>query len=54
MIIKPFSIAGAFGSEWSGPVDGETLVFRADGKGATAVAGRLRIEEWSRLANRQP
>jgi phosphohistidine phosphatase SixA len=41
------NISRAFPSA-SGVADGEALVFRPDGKGGTALVGRIKIEEWSR------
>ena len=42
------NISRAFPSA-SGVADGEALVFRPDGKGATTLVGRIKIEEWARL-----
>ena len=33
----------------SGVADGETLVFRPDGKGNAPLIGRIKIEEWPGL-----
>jgi phosphohistidine phosphatase SixA len=42
------NIARAF-PNLSDVADGETLVFRPDGKGGTMLAARVKIEEWARL-----
>jgi phosphohistidine phosphatase SixA len=44
------NILGAFGARAAGIAEGETLVFRPDGAGNVALAARVRIEEWPRLA----
>ena len=43
------NLARAFPEWGSGVSDGETVVLRADGKGGTTLAGRVKLEEWSRL-----
>jgi phosphohistidine phosphatase SixA len=43
------NIIGAFGDSASDLSDGETLIFRPDGKGGAALIARVRIEEWPRL-----
>ena len=43
------NISRAFPQE-SATADGEMLVFRPDGKGGTSLAGRIKIEDWPRLA----
>jgi phosphohistidine phosphatase SixA len=35
--------------DWGGVADGEVVVVGADGKGGTRAAGRIKIDEWSRL-----
>lgn len=42
------NISGAFPS-WDAVADGEVVVVGPDGKGGTRQAGRITIEEWSRL-----
>jgi phosphohistidine phosphatase SixA len=43
------NIIAAFRESASGLVDGETLVFRPDGKGGATLVARVRIEEWAHL-----
>jgi phosphohistidine phosphatase SixA len=45
------NIAGAFGDAASGIADGEALVFHPDGKGGTSLAGRIKIDDWLKLAS---
>jgi hypothetical protein len=33
----------------TGVTDGESLIFRPDGKGGTVLVGRIKIEEWPNL-----
>ena len=42
------NLAAAFPDWGSTVADGETVVLRPDGKGGTAVVGRVRIEDWPR------
>jgi len=42
------NIAGAF-PQYSGLVDGETLVFGTDGKSGTRLVARIKIKEWPAL-----
>jgi phosphohistidine phosphatase SixA len=44
------NIIAAFRENASGLVDGETLVFRPDGKGGATLVARVKIEEWAHLA----
>ena len=44
------NILGAFGQSAANLSDGETLVFRPDGKGSAALLARIKIEEWPQLA----
>lgn len=51
MIVTQYpNIQGAFGQTATGLSDGETLVFRPDGKAAGALVGRIKIEDWPVLA----
>ena len=43
------NLARAFPDWGSSVADGETVILRPDGKGASALIGRIAIEEWSRL-----
>jgi phosphohistidine phosphatase SixA len=43
------NISRAFPSLASGVSDGEALLFGANGKGGSALVGRIKIEEWPRL-----
>ena len=43
------NILAAFRENAAGLVDGETLVFRPDGKGGATLVARVRIEEWAHL-----
>lgn len=43
------NLARAFPDWGSSVADGETVILRPDGKGASALIGRIPIEEWSRL-----
>jgi phosphohistidine phosphatase SixA len=43
------NIARAFPNLATGVSDGESLVFRPDGKGGAPLVGRIKIEEWPRL-----
>ena len=47
------NITGAFGANVGDVADGEILVFRPDGKGDAALAGRIRIEDWPALAKQK-
>jgi phosphohistidine phosphatase SixA len=40
----------AFAKDAAGLADGEALILHPDGHGAAAVIGRIKIEEWPRLA----
>ena len=44
------NLKGAFGVHAAGVAAGETLVFHPDGKGGADFLGRIKIEEWPRLA----
>src|SRR5258706_2681165 len=44
------NITVAFGNAASDVKDGESLVFRPDGKGGAELIGRIKIEEWASLA----
>ena len=44
----------AFGQEAPDIADGETLVFRPDGKGAAVLVGRIKMQEWPTLDRRTP
>lgn len=43
------NIQGAFPEVMPAAADGESLVLRPDGQGATALIGRIRIQEWPDL-----
>ena len=43
------NLSRAFPDWGSSVADGETVILRPDGKGASALIGRIPIEEWSRL-----
>ena len=47
------NIVAAFGQAANGAADGETFVFRPDGKGGAELITRVKIEEWPALA-REP
>jgi phosphohistidine phosphatase SixA len=44
------NIVAAFGQAASGATDGETFVFRPDGKGGAELVARVKVEEWPALA----
>lgn len=44
------NMTGAFAAAADGLADGEALVFRPDGSEAPNVVGRVKIEDWPRLA----
>jgi phosphohistidine phosphatase SixA len=46
------NIVGAFGDEAAQIAAGEALIFHPDGKGETQLIGRVKIEEWPKLAHR--
>jgi hypothetical protein len=39
--------------EEGGIAEGEMVVFRPDGRGASTVVGRIRVEDWARLRGAQ-
>ena len=45
------NLLGAFGQGVAPVAAGEALVFHPDGKGASAVVARIKIEEWPQLAS---
>jgi phosphohistidine phosphatase SixA len=47
------NIMAAFGRTANGVADGEALVILPDGKGAVEFVGRIKIEEWPKLASQQ-
>ena len=47
------NIVAAFGQVANGAADGETFVFRPDGKGGAELIARVKIEEWPALARQQ-
>jgi phosphohistidine phosphatase SixA len=47
------NILAAFRDSASGLVDGETLVFRPDGRGGATLVARVKIEEWAHLVTQQ-
>jgi phosphohistidine phosphatase SixA len=46
------NIVAAFGSAADAVADGETMVFRPDGKGNAELVARIKIEAWPELAGR--
>jgi hypothetical protein len=46
------NIQGAYGPAAAGLADGEAMVFRPDGKGGATLVGRIRMQDWPRLASR--
>ena len=51
LIVTHFpNINEAFTTDAARLGDGEALVFHPDGKGAAACVGRIKIEEWPKLA----
>jgi hypothetical protein len=46
----PGRVNEAFAADAAGLADGEALIFHPDGRGGAVVIGRIRIEEWPRLA----
>jgi phosphohistidine phosphatase SixA len=53
MVTHMPNIVAAFGDSAKGATDGETFVFRPDGKGAAELVARIKVEEWPTLASRQ-
>jgi phosphohistidine phosphatase SixA len=51
MVTHMPNIAAAFGQAANGAADGETLVFRPDGKGGVELVARVKFEEWPALAS---
>jgi phosphohistidine phosphatase SixA len=47
------NIAAAFGAATNGAGDGETFVFRPDGKGSAELVARVKVDEWPALARQQ-
>lgn len=47
------NIVAAFGQRANGAADGETFVFRPDGKGGAELVARVKIDEWPVLARQQ-
>lgn len=47
------NIVAAYGQAANGASDGETFVFRPDGKGGAELIARVKIEEWPVLAREQ-
>jgi phosphohistidine phosphatase SixA len=45
------NLVAAFGDAAKGVEDGEAMVFRPDGKGATELVARVKVEEWPALAS---
>ena len=45
------NIQGAFGQSADGIADGETMVFRPDGKGGFTLVARVKIENWPRVVS---
>ena len=43
------NVTAAFPGEVPAVLQGEALVFGADGRGGSRVVGRIKIEEWSEL-----
>ena len=49
---KP-NIVDAFGKDWADVHEGEASIFRPDGHGKFALAGRMQASEWAELAKRR-
>jgi phosphohistidine phosphatase SixA len=47
------NIVAAFGDSAKGAADGETFVFRPDGRGAAELVARVKVEEWPTMATQQ-
>jgi len=47
------NIVAAFGQVANEAADGETFVFRPDGKGGAELVARIKVEEWPALARQQ-
>lgn len=45
------NVGGAFPDQKPGLAEGEVVVTRPDGRGGTAVVGRIKIDEWPALAS---
>ena len=50
---KP-NIVDAFGKDWFDVREGETSIFRPDGKGGFTAVARVQIADWARLAKAAP
>ncbi|HEV2700159.1 MAG TPA: histidine phosphatase family protein [Steroidobacteraceae bacterium] len=48
------NIMAAFPESAAGLADGETLIFRPDGRGSAFLVARVKIEEWPQLAAQKP
>jgi phosphohistidine phosphatase SixA len=44
------NVTEAFAKDAAGLADGEALIFHPDGNGSAVLVGRVKIEEWPRLA----
>jgi phosphohistidine phosphatase SixA len=53
MVTHMPNIVAAFGDSAKGASDGETFVFRPDGKGGAELVARVKVEDWPVLASRQ-
>jgi hypothetical protein len=50
VIITHFpNITEAFAEEATDLVEGEALIFRADGRGGVSLVGRVKIDDWPKL-----
>jgi phosphohistidine phosphatase SixA len=45
------NISAAFASDAKDLAEGEALIYRPDGKGSATVVGRVRIEDWPKIAS---
>jgi len=52
MVTHMPNIVAAFGDSAKGATDGETFVFRPDGKGGAELVARVKIDEWPTMVNR--
>jgi phosphohistidine phosphatase SixA len=53
MVTHMPNIVAAFGDSAKGASDGETFVFRPDGKSGAELVARVKVEDWPVLASRQ-
>jgi phosphohistidine phosphatase SixA len=53
MVTHMPNIVAAFGQAANGAADGETFVFRPDGKGSAELVARIKVEQWPALRSQQ-